>query len=465
LLNASGGSPEIWHDVPLAELDASLHLFAEPLASGVFGNRLLTDAFAAYLGAGARRASWLADRYGITDDERQATQRYLASRFLAGVALQELLQTLSTLPEWPAPGMTPDALQERWWDTSFYRENKLALTANGLRQRIPPALVDRCPLLDPSAINERFWQQSIHQESLHLALLTDLLDQGRVAQVAALQALKTLCTVPAEIARFDFDPQAVQRQRIQSYASVDLTYSDWCNLQRRSLHWLSAEQILAGDLLDESILLASVGSANMPAKTFTAARQTSARQVKPTTQAERDRDNRANHQAGLAAEHQVVLASARHLLAAPDRGALWNEVLRIWAVVAQDIDGLPALPLECPGVQDSHTLAKLLHAAVNAGDGLGFDVIEVGEQPGQVWLSEVKSAVGGRLFLSENERLKALHYEATLPGRWRLKVWIGDGRWADPHITASVLAILRDIDLRLDGNAQARAQGWEFQLS
>jgi len=161
----------------------------------------------------------------------------------------------------------------------------------------------------------------------------------------------------------------------------------------------------------------------------------------------------------------VVLASARHLLAAPDRGALWNEVLRIWAVVAQDIDGLPALPLECPGVQDSHTLAKLLHAAVNAGDGLGFDVIEVGEQPGQVWLSEVKSAVGGRLFLSENERLKALHYEATLPGRWRLKVWIGDGRWADPHITASVLAILRDIDLRLDGNAQARAQGWEFQLS
>ncbi len=154
----------------------------------------------------------------------------------------------------------------------------------------------------------------------------------------------------------------------------------------------------------------------------------------------------------------MVLASARNLLASSDRVAQWSEVLRIWAMVAKELDGLPLLPLDCPGEQDAHALARLLHAAVNVGDGLGFDVIEVGTHPGQVWLTEVKSAVGGRLFLSENERLKALQYEKTAPGRWRLKVWLGDGQWADPHITASVLAILRDIDLRLDGNAQARAQ-------
>lgn len=464
LLNASGGQLEIWHDVPLDELDTSLHLFAEPLANGVFGNRLLTDAFAAYLGAGARRKSWLADRYGITEDERQATQRYLASRFLAGEALEKLLQVICALPEWPAPGVGLDALKARWGDTSFYIENQLALDAARLRQRIPSALVDRCPLLDPSAINQRCWQQSMDEKLLHLALLTDFLDRGRVAQLAASQALEAFRALPAEVSRFDFDPLAVQRLRIQSHTGLDLAYLDWCQAQRKSLNWLSAERILAGDIADESVLVAPVNAATMTVRTITSVRQTGTRRVKQTTQAQREQENQVNHRAGLTAEHQVVLASARNLLASSDRVAQWDEVLRVWAMLAKEFDGLPSLPLDCPGEQDMHALARLLHAAVHVGDGLGFDVIEVGEHPGEVWLSEVKSAAGGRLFLSENERIKALQYETTMPGRWRLKVWLGNGQWASPEITGSVLGALRDIDLRLNGNVQARPQGWEFQL-
>jgi len=70
------------------------------------------------------------------------------------------------------------------------------LDAASFRQRIPPALVDRWPLLDPSAINQRLRQQSIDEASLPLALLTNFLDQGRVARVAASGVLDTSITAP-----------------------------------------------------------------------------------------------------------------------------------------------------------------------------------------------------------------------------------------------------------------------------
>lgn len=464
LLNDSGGQLEIWHDIPLNDLDINMHLFAEPLAIGVFGNRLLTDAFAAYLGAGERQEGWMADRYGVGEDERSATRNYLVRKFLAGETLDELITALYSLPEWRGRHIEMDALKAGWWDTTFYVANQLALDAAALHQRIPPHLVDHFPLLDPSIINERRWEQSFDSKQLYLALLTEFIDQGAGGEFETSGLVQLFMKSPSEISRFDFDPLAAQQLRVQPYDLESSDYQDWCQRKRRSLNWLSAERIVSGEITDLSVLAMPVSSSELRTTVIASVRQTGTRRVKQATQSQREEENRNNHQTGLTAEHRVVLASARNLLASSDKTAQWANVLLAWAEVCKALDGLPMLPDYCPGDPDPHELARILHSSVFAGDGLGFDVIEVGEQLGQVWLSEVKSATGGRLFLSENERLKALQYEACRPGLWRLKVWLGNGQWADNQLTTHVLDTFKDIDVRLNGCEKVRPDGWEFQL-
>ncbi len=463
LLDDSEGRLEIWHDIPMDEIDKHLHLFAEPLSSGVFGNRLLADAFAAYMGAGERQKGWLVDRYGISEDERIAMRGYLAHEFLAGETLDQLVQSLLALPEWNGRDIDADVLRLRWWDVTFYIENQLALDADGLRAHLPRHLTDWFPYLEPAIINKRLWEQSFDKDQLHKAVLTSLLDSGiHFSESAASERLDTLCAWPEVISRFNFDAQQEQRERIHQLFGDDLNYLEWCKQQEKSLNWLSAERIFAGEIQDIAVLAAPFSSSGTSNATISTISQTATRRVKRTSQTEREQETRSNQRAGLTAEHRVVLTSARNLLENPDKLAQWNDVLRVWKVVQDEFDSLADLPAYCPDAP--HNLVHALHVAANIGDGLGFDVIEVGNAPGEVWLTEVKSATGGRLFLSENERLKALRYENVFPGRWRLKVWLGEGRWADGELTLAVLDAFKDIESRLSGNAGFRPEGWVFQL-
>jgi hypothetical protein len=275
-----------------------------------------------------------------------------------------------------------------------------------------------------------------------------------------------LLAAPEEIARFDFNPNAVQQRRLQQHFGVAMNYRDWCQQKKKSLNWLSAQHIVSGDIVDMSILLAPIKPSALSETKIAAFRPTTGtRSVKLTTQVDREKDNRSNQRAGQTAEHRVVMASAQNLLASQDKPGQWAEVRRVWALVRGEFDHLDDLPVNCPGADDPHELVHVLHVAAKFGDGLGFDVIEVGDEPGQVWLAEVKSAAGGRLFLSENERLKAFRYETILPGCWRLKVWQGDGKWGNDQLTASVLAAFKYVGTRLEGNDSVRPEGWVFQLS
>jgi hypothetical protein len=465
LLNDSDGALEIWHDAPLAHLDKHLHLFAEPLASGVFGNRLLIDAFAAYLGAGERQEYWLADRYGITDDERGEMRSYLMSEFLSGEILDQLVEALYTLPEWQGKAIDKEELRTRWWDMSFYLGHSLALDAPGLHDRLPPHLAERFPLIDPTMINKRRWEQSIDKEKLHKAILTALLDAGTAnLQTETARKLELLLVVPKDLSRFDFDPYMEQQQRIADHFGIDMNYLKWSERQKTFLNWLSAERILSGDIQDVAVLSTPFATHSSSKTTISNVSQSATRKIKKTNQTEREQKTRDNHRAGVTAEHSVAIASVRNLLNNPDIPSQWAEVLRVWRAVQGEFDNLPDLPLYCP--QDPHDLVRFLHVAFSFGDGLGFDVIEIGSQLSDVWLAEVKSAAGGRLFLSENERLKALRYEevSVLKGRWRLKVWLGDGKWADDQLTHEVIDAFNDIKTRLAGNQFVKPEGWVFQL-
>ena len=465
LLNDTGGQLEIWHDIPLDQMDANLHLFAEPLAIGVFGNRMLTDAFAVYLGAGEQQAIRLADRYGITEDERLAARNYLISKFLSGKVLDELIQVLCALPEWCGRAIDPDELRERWWDVHFYLENKLALDHNALRARLTPQLRDIFPAVNPTPINQRHWEQSFDSQEIHLALLTEFIDRRAGGEFETSGLTEFFRKLPATVSRFDFDPIVEQRKRLGIYGSATIDYRQWCQEKKKSLNWMSAMYFVAGDIADVSILANPLTASELNTATIRSVQRTGTRSAFKTSPTEREQGNRRNQQAGLTAELRVVLESTANLLSSANIAVQWNAVLVAWTEVQKEVDKLPMLPPICPADTDQHQVAAMLHSAKFAGDGLGFDVIEVGNQPGQVWLAEVKSATGGKLFLSENERLKALRYEARRPGLWKLKVWMGNGQWAGPQLTVAVMDAFKYIDAHMQGNDTFQAEGWVFQLT
>lgn len=465
LLNDMGGQLEIWHDIPLDQMDANLHLFAEPLAIGVFGNRMLTDAFAAYLGAGEQKAKRLADRYGIAEDERLAARNYFISKFLSGDVLEELIQVLSALPEWRGRAIDPDELRERWWDVHFYLENKLAIDHNALRACLTPRLQDIFPALNPTPINQLHWEQSFDSQEMHLALLTEFIDRRAGGEFETSGLTEFFNKLPVTVSRFDFEPFAEQRKRLGIYGSATIDYRQWCQEKKKSLNWLSAEYFVSGDIADVSILAGSAPVSELNTAMIGSMRKSGTRRAFKTSQIAREQDNRRNQQAGFAAEHQVVIESTVNLLKNTNRAAQWNAVLAAWAEVQKEVDNLPMLPTSCPADADQQQLAAKLHSAKFAGDGLGFDVIEVGKLPGQVWLAEVKSATGGKLFLSENERLKALRYESRRPGLWKLKVWMGNGQWAGPQLTVAVMNAFKYIDAQMQNNDTFQAEGWVFQLT
>lgn len=465
MLNDTGGQLEIWHDVPLDQMDAHLQLFAEPLAIGVFGNRMLTDAFAVYLGAGEQQASRLADRYGITEDERLTAQNYLVSKLLSGDVLDELIQILCALPEWHGRAIDPVGLRERWWDVHFYFENKLALDHNALRARLNPRMLDIFPILNPTVINQRLWEQSFDSQEMHLALLTEFIDRYAGGEFENSGLTEFFHKVPETVSRFDFDPTLEQRKRLGVHGSSESDFLHWCQDKKKSLNWLSAEHFVKGDIADVSILASSDTASELNTVTIGSTRQSGTRRAFKTSQVSREQENRRNQQAGFAAEHQVVIESTGNLLKSANRAAQWNAVLAAWAEVQREVDNLPMLPPFCPTDVDQQQIATMLHSATFAGDGLGFDVIEVGKQPGQVWLAEVKSAIGGKLFLSENERLKALRYETRRPGLWKLKVWMGNGQWAGPQLTVAVMDAFKFIDAHMQDNDTFQAESWVFQLT
>jgi len=465
LLNDTGGQLEIWHDIPLDQIDANLHLFAEPLAIGIFGNRMLTDAFAVYLGAGERQAARLADRYGITEDESLAAQNYFSSKFLTGDVLDELIQVLCALPEWRGRPIDPDELRERWWDVHFYLECKLALDHNALRARLTPRLRDIFPAMDPTPINQRYWEQSFDNQELHLALLTEFIDRRAGGEFETSGLTEFFRNLPATVSRFDFDPVLEQRKRLGIYGSATIDYRQWCQEKKKSLNWMSAMYFVAGDIADVSILANPPAASELNTATIRSVQRTGTRSAFKTSPTEREQGNRRNQQAGLTAELRVALESTGNLLGSANIAAQWNAVLGAWNEVHKEVDNLPMLPPFCPADTDQQQIAAMLHSAKFAGDGLGFDVIEVGKQAGQVWLAEVKSATGGKLFLSENERLKALRYEARHPGLWKLKVWMGNGQWAGPQLTVAVMDAFKYIDAHMQGNDTFQAEGWVFQLT
>ena len=465
LLNDTGGQLEIWHDIPSDQMDANLHLFAEPLSIGVFGNRMLTDAFAVYLGAGEQQAIRLADRYGITEDERLAARNYLISKFLSGEVLDELIQVLCALPEWCGHAIDPDELRERWWDVHFYLENKLALDHNALRARLTPQLRDIFPAVNPTPINQRHWEQFFDSQEIHLALLTEFIDRRAGGEFETSGLTEFFRKLPATVSRFDFDPIVEQRKRLGIYGSATIDYRQWCQEKKKSLNWMSAMYFVAGDIADVSILANPLTASELNTATIKSVQRTGTRSAFKTSPTEREQGNRRNQQAGLTAELRAVLESTGNLLGSANVAEQWNAVLGAWTEVQKEVDKLPVLPPICPSDTDQHQVAAMLHSAKFAGDGLGFDVIEVGNQPGQVWLAEVKSATGGKLFLSENERLKALRYEARRPGLWKLKVWMGNGQWAGPQLTMAVMDAFKYIDAHMQGNDTFQAEGWVFQLT
>ncbi|MBF0439798.1 MAG: hypothetical protein HQL93_11850 [Magnetococcales bacterium] len=461
LLNASNDRLEIWHDLPMHEFTHHSHLFAEPLAMGLFNNRLLTDAFAAYLGAGARKKQWLADRYDINDDERKMMNTFINQKMLTGEALEQLLTLLFNLPEWNGYLVNQEELKIRWWDLHFYIEHRLALSATDLQKRVPPNLAECLPRLDPTTIQTRHWEQSFNKDLLQKAVWTILLDQGgQQVEQAVDEMLLALCVIPKDVCRFDFDPLVVQKERLQHHIGVELNYSEWCEEKKHVLHWLSAERILAGEM---DSLLIPVHPASVATRTIVSVSHVG-RSVMKQSQEDREKTSRNNSRTGMSAEHRVVLEAARNLLSSQNKASRWQEILAIWNEVQTHFDTPMPLPANCP--EDPHSLVRALHVASTFGDGLGFDVLDVGVNPNEVWLTEVKSATGLRLFLSENERLKALLYEKKEPlkGRWRMKVWLPERQWAEDSLTQTILEVFNDIEKCLRENQKVRPEGWIFQL-
>ncbi len=454
---------EIWHDLEPNDFGEKLHLFAEPMASGVFGNRSLVDAFAAYLGAGDRRKSWLDERYGLSPDDQEAMQAYLDSQLLSNEQLNPLMKALSALA-----GMNlvdKETLRARWWDPYLYTERRVPMEAVQLkallRSHLPEGL--RLPLIDSAAIHRRRWQESFDERQLRLAAMTAAMARGLNSFKSVADAwVFSLMSLPENLSRFDFDVNDVQAKRLAVIDEVAPSYHEWIVRQHESDYFQSAELVLAGDISDESIFLTAVRSSNSDSISISGVNRVIETRVRlPIPQDEREREDRRNHLAGESAERRLVSASVKNLLSADDRDRRWQEVFDIWEIV-RDLNQkseLDALPRDCPATK--RELAEWLHVAKKFGDGLGFDVLEVGGTVNQVWLSEVKSATAGRLHLSENERRKALYYESHCKGLWRLKMWLGNGQWADDQPTRSFLDAFNSIETATRGLV-GEAEGWVF---
>ena len=459
---------EIWHDLDLDldldDLDKHLHLFAEPMASGVFGNRSLVDAFAAYLGAGDhRRKSWLAGRYGLSAEDQEAMQAYLDSQLLSSEQMGQLMAALLALPGMSA--VDDEALRARWWDPCLYIERRVAMDVEQLKTQLRSHLPEglRLPLIDPTAIHRRSWQASLDERQLRLAARTAALARGlNNFKSEADTWVAALVSSPENFSRFDFDANNEQAKRLAAIGESPLSYHEWIARQRESEDFQWVEMVLAGDVSDESIFRTAVPSSNSDSISILGVNRAREPRVRsPITQDEREQEGRRNHLAGENAERRVVSASVKNLLSASDRDRRWQEVVAIWEIVRSlnQKANLCALPTDCPATKSE--LADWLHVAKKFGDGLGFDVLEVGEAVNQVWLSEVKSATAGRLHLSENERRQALAYEGRCKGRWRLKMWLGNGQWVDDQPTRTFLDAFNAIE-RVTHGLVGEAEGWVF---
>ncbi|MDM8555464.1 DUF3883 domain-containing protein [Desulfococcaceae bacterium HSG7] len=111
---------------------------------------------------------------------------------------------------------------------------------------------------------------------------------------------------------------------------------------------------------------------------------------------------------------------------------------------------------------DVEALSKYLHVSKKIGDGLGYDILfpEISnDQAITILKVEVKSSKSGdKIFLSENERKRILHFKNYEPN-WRL--WLNS---SEGDMTEDILDAVWEHNENHFFDQRVHANGWEINL-
>jgi hypothetical protein len=467
---------EIWHD--LDEPTENLAAFAGALSQALF-NILFADPFEVCLSRNeSERSDWLQERYGVSDGQLGTIREHIAQHELSAEVLAKIVSALQSY----LPAIDAGVLSARWWDTSLYLENSLNSCPSDILACFPENARSVCGNLDPTHHNLMGWRSTCRQYANDVARawlcehVSDKPERVQELRTKLESVDDSLFSPGSTVNRYNFDPAERLAQILRDQWSVsigqDESLDDWLNRRRQDqIGWLRAGQL-------EKCAAQQVGALAWPVASLTATATVTVGLMTPATvksdvnvlkqsPESRKKSEEGKQIRGETAEVLLVLDTVAKLLNESvideqKRATLWDTFRVEWQKIPfANIAHKNELALKLP--KDPEGLMKELHLAKRLGDGLGFDVISYVVENGKELLvmAEVKDIRSDRIFLSENERVRAVQY-ADIGIPWRLNALI-DG------VVPYDLTQLITSQARLAGervkDLQMKPQEWVVQIA
>lgn len=429
---------EIWHD--LENPTKNLSAFAGALSQALF-NILLADPFEVCLSRSeAERCDWLQERYGVSDGQlsiirERITQLELSAEVLAGIVSAVLSKF---------PTISAEDIRSRWWDASLYLENKLDCSPADILEFLPEGARSVCGELDPSHHNLMELRSTCKQYGADVSRAwlyehsNDKPERVHELRTKLESVDDSILPSTTTLQRYNFNPLLwlahILRDKWSASIGQNESIVDWLiRLQSDRVAWLRAGQLEKCTAQQaEAVAWSAVGAgAASDVKIGLLIPSTERVEVNVLKQSpeSRKQSEEGKQIRGETAEILLVLDTVAKLLNdsvidGQKRAALWNGFLVEWQKIPfANPAHKDALAKKMPN--DPEELLKELHLAKRLGDGLGFDVISyvVENSRDLLVMAEVKDIRSDRIFLSENERVRAVQY-ANLNIPWRLIAFV-----------------------------------------
>ena len=429
---------EIWHD--MEDSTHNLSAFSGVLAQALF-NIMLADSFEVCLTrTEAERSDWLQERYGVSDGQVAVIRERIAQHELSADVLAGIVGAVQA----KFPAISAEDLRARWWDTSLYLEAKVDCSPADIIACLPEVARTVCGDLDPCHHNRMEWLSTCRQYAADVArawLCEHASDKPErfLDLLSKLESVDDSISPPAttlQCYNFDTLQWLAHILRDKWSASIDLNESvvDWlARIRDDRIGWLRAGQL-------EKCIAQPVGAVDWSVADVVATSAVTVGLMTPSSdRAEVNIRNQSFESRKQSEEHKQIRGETAEVFLVLDTvGKLLNESI----VDGQKRDALwdgfraewQKIPFANPSYKnelaqripnDPDKLLKELHLAKRLGDGLGFDVIMYVAENGTelLTMAEVKDIRSDRIFLSENERARAVQY-AQMGIPWRLMAFV-----------------------------------------
>lgn len=398
------------YDLDTYETNHNLSKFGIAIAEAVFRNQNFGEILSNYIQkkqSDSQNANEYLKERGIGDVELDQIRKFIDVSLVNHKEMEDFLQTINV--------NNKDIGIDNWTEKCFYS----GLTFKEFRSFVIrkmqsfyentskfESLMD---LINPYETNLKFLiDQKQHLEICYYASYNEELSNEKFDRI-----IKDKSNVE-ELYRFDFDlNHCYSILRISSIIdSISLEKAE------TKLKILAIQREFG---FPEEIEFTPVLSNGITPKKISAVGKPETNIVNKTYE-DREKESRKQHNRGIGLEKILTLKYAQQLLETEQSEYLKEHICRF-----KELDSLK-IPDKFENVD---ILAKILHVSKSIGDGLGYDILEPVIENGklkQINRVEIKSSKSNHtIYLSENERLKILHFADENSVDWKLYHFI-DGK-------------------------------------